>query len=134
MPFAVLLSSRRGQSGLGFTSTSRTGGQPSWRRRLGWRKGSIHGSTGQLQFECSPFHRGAVDFFELAELLACRPIREQAGYAIAVCSVCQYEACSRLVTGAVDDRRLAQRCALRGARGYEVHESRQSRGQSRRRR
>ena len=47
----------------------------SWRRRLGWRKGSMHGSTAQLQLECSPFHRGAVDFFQLAELLACRPIR-----------------------------------------------------------
>ena len=94
----------------------------------------MHGSTAQRQPECSPFHRGAVDFFELAELLACRPIREQAGHAIAVCSVCQYEACSRSVTGAVDNRRLAQRCALRRARGYEVHESRQSREQSRRRR
>ena len=31
------------------------------------------------------------------------------------------------MTGAVDNRRLAQRCALRRARGYEVHESRQSR-------
>ena len=41
---------------------------------------------------------------------------------------------SRSVTGAVDTRRLAQRCALRRARGYEVHESRQSLGQSPRRR
>ena len=55
-----------------------------------------------------------------------------------MCSVCQYEVHSRSVTGAVDNRRLAQRFALRRARGYEVHESRQSfkrkLGQSRRRR
>jgi hypothetical protein len=51
-----------------------------------------------------------------------------------MCSVCQYEACSRSVTGAVDNRGLAQRCALRRARGYEVHESWQSREQARRRR
>ena len=42
------------------------------------------------------------------------------------------------MTGVVDNRRLAQRGALHRARGYEVHESRQSRGlsggQSRRRR
>ena len=53
-----------------------------------------------------------------------------------MCSVCQYEARSRSVTGAVDNRRLAQRCALRRARGYEVHDSEswQSREQSRSRR
>ena len=38
-------------------------------------------------------------------------------------SVSASEVCSRSVTGAVDPRRLAQRCALR--RGYEVRESRQ---------
>ena len=38
------------------------------------------------------------------------------------------------MTGVVDTRRLEQRYALRPARGCEVHESRQSLGQSRRRR
>ena len=58
--------------------------------------------------------------------------REQAGEHCGLSdSVCQ---CSRSVTGAVDTRRLAQRCALRRAWGYEVHESRQSLGHSRRRR
>ena len=57
--------------------------------------------------------------------------RKQAG--VVVCLPLS-ETRSRSVTGAVDTRRLAQRCALRRARGYEVHESRQSLGQSRRRR
>jgi hypothetical protein len=39
----------------------------------------MHGRTAQQQPECNPcahpFHRGAVDFFELAGLLAYRPIR-----------------------------------------------------------
>ncbi len=40
-------------------------------RRLGWRKGSMHGSSGRRQPECYPLHRGAVDSFELAGPLAC---------------------------------------------------------------
>ena len=98
--------------------TSRTGGQPSWRRRLGWRKGSLHGSTGRRQPECCPLHRGDVDSLELDGPLACSLIRANLKWRAGL------SVCHRLVTGAVDTRRRAPRCALPWE--YEAPDSRRS--------
>jgi hypothetical protein len=51
----------------------------------GLAQGKHTRSTAQLQFECSPLHRGAVDSFELAELLACRPIHANRRVLWSVC-------------------------------------------------
>ena len=101
-----------------YLSTSRTGGQPSWRRRLGWRKGSLHGSTGRRQPECCPLHRGDVDSLELDGPLACSLIRANLNWRAGL------SVCHRLVTGAVDTRRRAPRCALPWE--YEAPDSRRS--------
>ena len=101
-----------------YTDTSRTGGQPSWRRRLGWRKGSLHGSTGRRQPECCPLHRGDVDSLELDGPLACSLIRANLNWRAGL------SVCHRLVTGAVDTRRRAPRCALPWE--YEAPDSRRS--------
>ena len=106
------------QKGVRDSLTSRTGGQPSWRRRLGWRKGSLHGSTGRRQPECCPLHRGDVDSLELDGPLACSLIRANLNWRAGL------SVCHRLVTGAVDTRRRAPRCALPWE--YEAPDSRRS--------
>ncbi len=116
--------------------TSQTGGQPSSRRRLGWRKGSIHAAP----HSCSSSVVRSRATEVLLTLLSSKLSWLSFSHAVrftrtgGCCGLSDSEACSRSVTGAVDTRRLAQRCALRRARGYEAHESRQSLGQSLRRR
>ena len=116
----------------GLPGTSQTGGQPSRRRRLGWRKGSIHAAPHSCSSSVVRSRATEVLLTLLSWLSFSHAVRfTRTG---GCCGLSASEACSRSVTGAVDTRRLAQRCALRRARGYEVHESRQSLGQSRRRR
>ena len=103
---------------LSYLCTSRTGGQPSRRRRLGWRKGSLHGSTGWRQAECCSLHRGDADSSELGGPLACSLIRANLNWRAGL------SACHRLVTGAVATRRLAPRCVLPWE--YEAPDSRRS--------
>ncbi len=111
-----------------YFSTSRTGGQPSRRRRLGWRKGSMHGSTGRpwRQPECCSLHGGdaMVDSLDLGGPLACSLIRANLNRRAAL------SVCHRSVTGAVDTRHLAPRCALPWE--YEAPDSRRSSRQLRR--